>query len=148
MQNEALGLPSYICHKTVGAAKIVSINSRAGKLQVYLENTDPSFVTVTRKFATMNKPQIGGYLVQYADGYLSYSPALAFEEGYNSVVEEMAEVEVVVGEVITQAIESAFLAGTGAISVDTDTGTAEEVNLQDHGRDDELDTSGDSVPVE
>jgi len=29
-----------------------------------------------------HKPEVGGYFVQYEDGYKSYSPAKAFEEGY------------------------------------------------------------------
>jgi hypothetical protein len=30
-----------------------------------------------------HKPQVGGYFVQYRDGYKSFSPAAAFEEGYS-----------------------------------------------------------------
>jgi len=32
-----------------------------------------------------HKPEVGGYYVVYADGYKSFSPAQAFEEGYTRV---------------------------------------------------------------
>jgi len=32
-----------------------------------------------------HKPQMGGYYVKYKDGYESFSPADAFEDGYESV---------------------------------------------------------------
>jgi hypothetical protein len=37
---------------------------------------------VTREFMDKHTPQAGGYYVVYKDGYKSYSPAQAFEEGY------------------------------------------------------------------
>lgn len=33
-------------------------------------------------------PQVGGYYVVYADGYISYSPAAAFEDGYRLIVRQ------------------------------------------------------------
>jgi hypothetical protein len=35
---------------------------------------------------TKHAPEVGGYYVVYADGYKSYSPAKAFEDGYTQVV--------------------------------------------------------------
>ena len=32
-----------------------------------------------------HQPEVGGYFVRYKDGYESYSPAEAFEEGYKPV---------------------------------------------------------------
>lgn len=32
-----------------------------------------------------HKPEAGGYYVQYEDGYKSFSPAQAFEEGYKKI---------------------------------------------------------------
>jgi hypothetical protein len=32
-----------------------------------------------------HKPQVGGYYVLYKDGYASFSPASAFEEGYDLI---------------------------------------------------------------
>jgi hypothetical protein len=37
---------------------------------------------VSVEFVMKHKPEVGGYFVQYADGYKSFSPAQAFEEGY------------------------------------------------------------------
>jgi hypothetical protein len=36
---------------------------------------------VDGEFLAKHKPEVGGYFVQYADGYKSFSPAAAFEEG-------------------------------------------------------------------
>lgn len=41
----------------------------------------PSFV-VNAEYMAKHKPTVGGYFVLYVDGYQSFSPAQAFEEGY------------------------------------------------------------------
>lgn len=38
---------------------------------------------VTRAYLMKHDPKPGGYYVLYGDGYDSYSPAQAFEEGYS-----------------------------------------------------------------
>lgn len=38
--------------------------------------------TVSREFVSKHNPQAGGYYVVYKDGYKSFSPAEAFEDGY------------------------------------------------------------------
>lgn len=48
------------------------------------EDGYPSF-TVDADFLRKHKPVAGGYFVQYADGYKSFSPAKAFEEGYTRI---------------------------------------------------------------
>lgn len=40
---------------------------------------------VDATFMAKHKPEIGGYFVVYKDGYKSYSPAKAFEEGYTRI---------------------------------------------------------------
>lgn len=40
---------------------------------------------VSRRYMIKHNPQVGGYYVVYADGYKSWSPAQAFEEGYTRV---------------------------------------------------------------
>jgi hypothetical protein len=40
---------------------------------------------VSREFVLKHKPKVGGYFVQYSDGYKSFSPAQAFEEGYTRI---------------------------------------------------------------
>lgn len=42
-------------------------------------------ITVEADWIFKHGPKIGGYLVQYADGYKSFSPEKAFEEGYTRV---------------------------------------------------------------
>lgn len=48
---------------------------------VPVEDNFPPF-NVDGSFMAKHKPQAGGYFVVYTDGYQSYSPAKAFEEGY------------------------------------------------------------------
>lgn len=88
-------LPLYQCHKQVRAAKIGAIGYSAEHNCKTLELiTDapeaesPHAVLLTnvnadRAWLARNPAlEIGGYFVEYADGYTSYSPAKAFEEGY------------------------------------------------------------------
>jgi hypothetical protein len=87
--------PVYKCHKQVRAFKIKGIVNKA--------NPDPTGQTAAASygafifsdgtngcvadahFMTKHNPQVGGYIVVYEDGYTSYSPAKAFEEGYTRI---------------------------------------------------------------
>lgn len=40
---------------------------------------------VSGEYLVKHKPTVGGYWVLYADGYQSFSPAQAFEEGYSRI---------------------------------------------------------------
>jgi hypothetical protein len=40
---------------------------------------------VTAEYLSKHKPEVGGYYVVYKDGYKSFSPAEAFEEGYTKI---------------------------------------------------------------
>jgi hypothetical protein len=42
-------------------------------------------IAVDHEFLRKHNPEVGGYFVLYADGYESYSPAKAFEEGYTRI---------------------------------------------------------------
>lgn len=42
-------------------------------------------VAVDLYFLQKHAPKVGGYLVFYADGYRSFSPAKAFEDGYTRI---------------------------------------------------------------
>jgi len=99
-------LPRYKCHKEVWALKIKAITKANPPTIDELErilNSEPStdtpneevvgaFLTpeedgyaefpVSREYMLKHNPQPGGYYVVYSDGYKSYSPAKAFEEGY------------------------------------------------------------------
>jgi hypothetical protein len=81
-------LPRYQSHKQVWALKIKSIedpnNATDGsRLLYFAEGYLP--ICVDGDYMTKHNPQVGGYYVVYADGYKSWSPALAFEEGYTRV---------------------------------------------------------------
>ena len=91
-------MPRYECHKKVWALKIKSINLHAPTaedLQLILDGgPEPEGAIivpdeagygaflVSREYVLKHEPQPGGYLVIYEDGYLSFSPAKAFEDGY------------------------------------------------------------------
>lgn len=84
-------LPQYRCHKVVRAAKITAIEvppDQAEELPLVAHLTLGEIGgvwTAPQDWMDKNKPQAGGYLVEYEDGYRSYSPAKAFEEGYTKI---------------------------------------------------------------
>lgn len=77
-------LPRYQCHKSVSAAKILSIDYNACQLTVEYE-PEPIVLHMGSAFMQKHQPFVGGYVVFYDDGYQSYSPALAFESGYSKI---------------------------------------------------------------
>lgn len=83
-------LPHYQCHKKVWALKISKIvrdgagedrESDGSAMITPVENGYAPF-KVDRDYMHKHKPEAGGYYVVYDDGYKSFSPANAFEEGY------------------------------------------------------------------
>lgn len=80
MPDFSVDLPSYRCHKVVRAAKIVAIdhNSR-------LDLAPHGVVEVGPSWIDEKNAEPGGYYVLYDDGYASFSPAKAFEEGYTRI---------------------------------------------------------------
>lgn len=100
-ENTATPMPQYQCHKKVWALKIKEVvraplPTIAELEQILSNDADPMEVVggfivpegqfapigVPTKFMDQHKPEAGGYLVFYKDGYRSFSPAEAFEEGY------------------------------------------------------------------
>lgn len=87
-------MPMYQCHKKVYALKIATIEldatvaSREGRETdggAALTPTEEGYAPfkVDRDYVWRHKPQVGGYYVVYMpDGYISWSPAKAFEDGY------------------------------------------------------------------
>ena len=86
-------MPRYRCHKEVHALKILRVE--VPNRPVY-EETDGSMIIVPVEvgyapfrvpfeYVQKHHPQPGGYYVLYKDGYTSYSPAGAFEEGYTRI---------------------------------------------------------------
>ncbi len=90
-------IPKYMCHKIVGAAKILEIQTptdikanKAGCKIAILDIPDnfPTAVPLIAEYMTKHNPKIGGYFVVYEDGYQSFSPANVFEAGYTIIEEE------------------------------------------------------------
>jgi hypothetical protein len=80
------------CHKQVEAGKILAIEP-VQRLEKNCDNTGLVKITVKIDKGTEDVyvgyeyvdrflPDVGGYIVRYDDGYLSYSPAQPFESGY------------------------------------------------------------------
>jgi len=87
-------MPRYKCHKEVWALKIKSI-VRDGEDDPNRETDGSAMITpteaifapfkVNHEYMRKHMPEPGGYYVVYTDGYKSFSPAKAFEEGYTRV---------------------------------------------------------------
>lgn len=75
-------LPRYKCHKEVWALKIKKMDFTASGVLVTPEEGRYAPFPVSDAYVMKHKPEVGGYYVRYKDGYESYSPAQAFEEGY------------------------------------------------------------------
>lgn len=87
-------MKTYKCHKTVQAARIVDVYGTT----LVLEGGDEFLLTELQKtkFSNMAK-EAGfdieeGYVVQYENGYVSWSPDDVFEKGYTEV-KELSEEE-------------------------------------------------------
>lgn len=88
----ATEMPRYKCHKEVWALKIERVQMDADTARVEERETDGSArlfveapfmpIRVDHDYVRRHKPEAGGYYVVYKDGYKSFSPAQAFEEGY------------------------------------------------------------------
>lgn len=83
---DAQDMPRYRSHKEVRALKIKLIELM-GPNRWHLTFDEPGHVPKDDAWMKKFDPQIGGYYVVYADGYSSYSPAQAFEEGYTLISE-------------------------------------------------------------
>lgn len=86
-------MPKYKCIKYVWALKIKSIVFDSDLAAKTGRETDGSAtftpedecfapIKLSAEYVHKHKPVEGGYYVVYKDGYKSFSPASAFEEGY------------------------------------------------------------------
>lgn len=86
-------MPRYRCHKEVWALKIATVAHNSVLAQLSGDESDGSALIVPAdegygefrvdaEYVRKHNPQAGGYYVVYRDGYKSFSPAQAFEEGY------------------------------------------------------------------
>lgn len=82
--NEAMTeMPRYVCHKQVWALKIKEIKlAAAGPHLIVPEEPGYAAIEISDEWLRKHEPVVGGYYVAYKDGYRSFSPAVAFEEGY------------------------------------------------------------------
>lgn len=74
-------LPRYQSHKKVWALKIGGVENMT------ITPADEGYLPfiVDPQWILKHKPEAGGYYVVYDDGYASFSPAKAFEEGYTAL---------------------------------------------------------------
>ena len=85
-------LPQYQSHKKVRALKIALIedptqpdeDSNGSRLIIPEEEGYLPFI-VDHEYMKKHRPEVGGYFVEYEDGYVSYSPAEPFESGYTKI---------------------------------------------------------------
>ncbi len=89
-------MPKYKCYKEVHALKIKAIEpdidiakreqrETDGGATIRPEEEGFDLFKVSREYLKKHDPQVGGYYVVYKDGYKSFSPAEAFEEGYTKI---------------------------------------------------------------
>lgn len=81
-------MPRYRCHKVVHALQILEIE---GLMITPAEEGYAPFELPIEYFRR-HEPSPGGYYVVYKDGYASFSPRRAFEEGYKRIFDAEANV--------------------------------------------------------
>ena len=83
-------MPKYKSHKSVWALKIKSLEATVtpesdSSLLMTPEESGYGPLILSPSFVSKHRPHVGGYYVVYADGYKSFSPAKAFDEGYTKL---------------------------------------------------------------
>lgn len=92
MEGQAMAqMPKYRSHKEVWALKIARVehagcDTTTDENQIVVVHFDDG-VFASQKFNLHGKPtpEAGWYMVQYEDGYTSFSPTEAFEGGYTRI---------------------------------------------------------------
>lgn len=103
--NVSVEMPKYRSHKEVWALKIKSIvrdgegenRESDGSAIITPEEEGYAPFRVEGDYLHKHKPQVGGYYVVYKDGYKSFSPAEAFEDG-NTLIKETTFLERLINE--------------------------------------------------
>lgn len=85
MLTERPDLPKYYSHKIVEAFQIATIAVQPDGSAIIGNKPDVSPFIVSATYVSKHRPLQGGYYVRYEDGYESWSPAKAFEEGYTPI---------------------------------------------------------------
>lgn len=84
-------MPKYRCFKEVWALKIAFVADKGTDTTtdenpiVVITFEDSTFAPITVNLRGKPMPEAGWYYVVYPDGYKSFSPAKAFEEGYTLI---------------------------------------------------------------
>jgi hypothetical protein len=86
-------LPLWQSHKVVRAAKITGVSEGVLPVALFVWHLEGGFCVQVNEDLARRLPRgigspIGGFLVAYEDGFLSWSPAEAFEAGYTRVSTE------------------------------------------------------------
>ena len=87
-ESPAVEMPRYRCHKEVHAAKITSCESTVSGFKLEfgeIGGTKEVSLEWTQKHLKPSDLLMDGYYVVYSDGYSSWSPAKAFEDGYTRI---------------------------------------------------------------
>ena len=80
------GFNRYRSHKVVEAFRIDAIRWMRPTGTIILENDELGLkYPMPAEWGSKHNPVVGGYLVKYADGYESFSPAGPFETGYTRI---------------------------------------------------------------
>ena len=85
LSENAAEMPRYRCHKEVWALKISLIRKWDTFVEIFPADEGYDSFRVTPEWFAKHNPEVGGYYVVYKDGYTSFSPAAAFEEGYTRI---------------------------------------------------------------
>lgn len=80
-------MPQYQCHKKVRALKIASVirDKGDGAFEILPAEKVYAVFTTKPKWTWKGSDSDQGYFVEYDDGYQSWSPTKAFEEGYTRI---------------------------------------------------------------
>ena len=99
MEASKSNLPKWQCHKIVGASRVVRILTRPPDPGMALEDGEDRVMRFTLQlecgdeiekdlgFMLRHKVEIGGFYVEYEDGYSSFSPAATFISGYTLIAD-------------------------------------------------------------
>ena len=88
MSENAAEMPRYRSHRCVWALKIASVQtSSIAPTETLLIPQEKGYepVLVDAKYVAAHRPVIGGYYVVYDDGFKTFIPGKAFEEGYTRI---------------------------------------------------------------
>jgi hypothetical protein len=91
MNDQQKEMPRYKSHKTVWALKISGLRHTGAPDQesdgsLWMDPVESGYAPIKLDAAYVRKhsPVVGGYFVTYPDGYKSFSPEKAFNEGYTA----------------------------------------------------------------